>query len=235
MGFAVVAGATLASAYMSSEAAQNGADTMADASRASSAAQLEMYNQTRADQAPWRAAGSQALGQIQNDPSFQHSFNMSDFQKDPGYDFRMQQGQQAIERSAAARGGLNSGATMKALDRYSQGAASDEYQNAYNRYSSDQTNRFNRLSSIAGLGQTANANTGAAGTATAAAIGQNNMGAANAQAAAGMATSNAYGNALNTGANTWMNYQMMNRMFPQQTPSQPQEQAGNNYTSAGMY
>lgn len=56
------------------------------------------------------------------------------FQKDPGYDFRMQEGQNAIESSAAARGGQLSGATLKALAKYGQDYASNEYQNAYGRY-----------------------------------------------------------------------------------------------------
>ena len=64
---------------------------------------------------------------------------------DPGYQFRMDQGQKAIERSAAARGGLFSGGTGKALQQYSQGLASQEYGNA-----------FNRLASLAGIGQSAN-------------------------------------------------------------------------------
>ena len=68
----------------------------------------------------------------------------------------MQEGQKAIERSAAARGGLNSARTVKALQGYGQNLASQEYQNAYNRFNQNQSNQFNRLASLAGLGQTAN-------------------------------------------------------------------------------
>lgn len=65
------------------------------------------------------------------------------FETTPGYQFRVDEGQKAIERSAAARGGLNSGATLKALERFGQNIASDEY-----------TTYLNRLSSLAGTGQT---------------------------------------------------------------------------------
>jgi hypothetical protein len=58
-----------------------------------------------------------------------------DVQADPGFQFRLQQGTEALENSAAARGGLLSGDTGKALQGYAQGLASDETQNAYNRYS----------------------------------------------------------------------------------------------------
>ena len=66
------------------------------------------------------------------------------FQADPGYQFSFDQGQQAIDRSAAARGILNSGATAKALDRFGTGLADQEY-----------GNYFARLQSLAGVGQTA--------------------------------------------------------------------------------
>jgi hypothetical protein len=65
-----------------------------------------------------------------------------DFQADPGYQFRMQQGAAAVQGSAAAKGGALSGATMRALAKYGQNLASQEYSNAYNRYSEDRS--FNR-------------------------------------------------------------------------------------------
>lgn len=63
------------------------------------------------------------------------------FRTDPGYEFRLKEGQDAIERSAAARGNVLGAATMKGLDRYSQGVASDEYDRYYNR-------SMNRLGSL---------------------------------------------------------------------------------------
>jgi hypothetical protein len=137
--------------------------------------------------------------------------------RDPGYAFRMAEGQKALERSAAARGGLNSGATLKALNRYGQDFASNEYQNAYNRFNSDRDRRFGRLSHIAGLGFNATANVGSAGQNYANQYGANVTGAANAAGAAEMAKANAWSGAISgvTGAgmdainmnqqNNWMN------------------------------
>lgn len=88
--------------------------------------------------------------------SLAHNFGMEDYQADPGYAFRLAEGQKALERSAAARGGLYSGRAMKDMNAYAQGQASQEYGNAYNRYQSNQNNQYNRLASLAGVGQTAN-------------------------------------------------------------------------------
>lgn len=76
-------------------------------------------------------------------------------QNDPGYQFRLNQGNQQINNSAAARGELLSGNTLQALNQFGQDYASNEYQNTYNRYNNDQTNIYNRLAAMAGLGQTA--------------------------------------------------------------------------------
>lgn len=82
-------------------------------------------------------------------------FTAQDFQTDPGYQFRLGEGQKQIESSAAARGGLLSGAAAKALTKYNQNFASNEYGNVFNRFQTEQGNKFNRLASLAGVGQTA--------------------------------------------------------------------------------
>lgn len=167
-------------------AAKQGMQAQQQAARDANATQLHIFNQQREDAQPWRQAGIDALGQISSGmDDMTRSFSMEDFQKDPGYQFRMQEGQKALENSAAARGGLNSGATLKALSRYGQDFASNEYTNAVNRYNTDRTTRFNMLSSLAGTGQTANTQIGQAGQNYANAYGNNVTGAANAQAAYG--------------------------------------------------
>lgn len=82
-------------------------------------------------------------------------FSMADFEQDPGYAFRLEQGQKALERSAAARGGLISGNTGGALQKFGQGLASEEYQNAFNRYQINRSNQLAPLQSLFGAGQTA--------------------------------------------------------------------------------
>lgn len=91
------------------------------------------------------------------------SFTLADYQADPGYQFRLQQGEQGIKRAAAARGGQYSGATLKALANFNSGLASQEYGNAYSRFNTDQTTQFNRNAALADVAQTANTAVGNAG------------------------------------------------------------------------
>lgn len=140
--------------------------------------------------------------------SLSQPFGMSQFQVDPGYMFRLQQGQQALDRSAASRGMLLSGAQIKASNDYNQGMASQEYQNAYNRYNSDQSNLFNRLAAMSGIGQTSANTLANVGMNTANQVGQNQLGAGNAAAAGWTAGTGALSNALNS----WGNYSMWNQM-----------------------
>ena len=152
-----------------------------------------------------------------NNPEFgsaAKAFGMDQFNADPGYAFRMSEGMKAIERSAAARGGLLSGSTLKGITRFGQDTASNEYTNAFNRYQTERQARLNPLQSLMGMGQTSsNALTGAAGS-----LGQ---GIGQAYAAQGAARASGYNNsasALNSAiggiSGATNNYMMYNMMRP---------------------
>jgi hypothetical protein len=137
---------------------QAGKAASAQAAAANQAAQMAQaqYLQTREDLAPWREVGEQALYEYADllgvpSPGAEGatSPDFSSFYASPGYQFRQEEGTKAVERSAAARGMLQSGATLKALQEHGQNIASDEF----NTYA-------NRLSNLAGLGQTATTSTG---------------------------------------------------------------------------
>ncbi len=168
----IAAGATVVGAVGS---AVVGANASSKASKAQQAAAArgqalagQAYQQQRQDWAPYSQAGSQGLNLLMQgigngtDGDLTRRFGMSDFQADPGYEFRRSEGMRGIEGSAAARGGLLSGGAMKSLDRYNSGLASQEYGNAYNRYSQDQGNRYLKLMGITGIGQNAVNNMGVA-------------------------------------------------------------------------
>jgi len=128
------------------------------------AQQQRQFDISRADQLPWMEAGQGALSQLIKElPSLTAAPDPSQFQADPGYQFAFDEGQRAIDRSAAARGALNSGGTLKALARYGQGMANQQYGTWYDRQRAVQTDQFNRLSAIAGTGQTTATNLGALG------------------------------------------------------------------------
>lgn len=169
------------------------------------ALQGNMYNQSRADMQPWQEVGRNSLQDlnrlVNGDGSpLTRSFTLADFQQDPGYQFRMDQGQKALERSAAARGGLNSGATMKALARYGQDYASNEYQNAYNRFNNDRDQRFNKLMSLSGMGQNASGQMGGTSMQFGQQVGDMYTNMGNAAAANSMAKMNRMGNTISQGA-----------------------------------
>ncbi len=124
-------------------------------------------------------------------------FSMADYQADPGYAFRLSEGMKALERSSAARGGLMSGAALKGIDKYSQGMASQEYGNAYDRYNANQTNLYNRLAGLSGTGQTSANTLSSTGQNTANQIGNNMTSAGAARAAGQMGSSNAWSTGLN--------------------------------------
>ena len=116
--------------------------------------QRQMYYEGVARQQPWLEAGQIALNKLVPEATNYQNFGMEQFKQDPGYAFRMSEGMKALENSAAARGGLLSGATMKGIQRYGQDMASQEYMNAFNRYQVEREARLNPLQSLAGVGQT---------------------------------------------------------------------------------
>ena len=85
--------------------------------------------------------------------SLLQNFDADKFEQDPGYQFQQAEGQKAIERQLAAQGKTYSPEAAKALMEYNQGVAAQSYGDAYNRYNADQSNIYNRLAGIAGIGQ----------------------------------------------------------------------------------
>ena len=253
-----VAGATLASGYMSSRASKSAASTQAAAARDAAELANEQFQQTRQDQAPFREGGltaqnrlmtllglapsetprggggagvagmvagavQDAMGQPQGSglqidrtsPDFgryARDFGMADFQADPGYAFRLSEGQKALDRQAAARGGLISGGALKAAGRYGQEMGSQQFTNAFNRYQTNRSNQLNPLQSLMGAGQTATNFLGTTGAANAANVGNLMTGGAAAQAAGQVGSANAITGALGTYLNYSQNNALLNAL-----------------------
>jgi hypothetical protein len=131
------------------------------------ALRTRMYEEGIARQQPFYQAGVNALPSyvsgIQEGGELVRGFNMGDFTADPGYAFRLSEGQKGLERTAAARGGLISGSALKAAQRYGQEMGSQEFGNAYNRFRETQGLRRNALAGVAGYGPTAATSMNAAG------------------------------------------------------------------------
>ena len=131
---------------------------------------------------------------------------------DPGYQFRLKEGMQGLERSAAARGGLLSGATLKGITRYGQDAASQEFTNAFNRYQAERTGTLNPFQSLTGMGQTTSNALSALGSNYANQAGEAYMGAGNARASGYIGQANAINQGISGISNMYFQNQLLNRL-----------------------
>lgn len=218
-----MAAATIGGGIMSSNASKSAANTQANAARYSADLQQNQFDQTRASLQPFINSGYGAQTSLNNllgigTPSDQGTygslmkpFGADEFQKyqDPGYQFQLQQGQNALQNSQAAGSGVLSGAALKDLVGYNQGMANTAYQNAFGRYMSQNDATYNRLSSLLGVGENAAAGVGNIGAQTASSIGNTLTSGANAQAAGQIGSANAYSGALGNMSSMYM----MNKMF----------------------
>lgn len=233
-------GGNILSGILGGRSARKAAAMQAAATREGIASQERMFERGLELQEPFRQAGLESqnmlMQELRNPREYQASAGLSpaelagerfNFEADPGYAFRLSEGLKALERSAAARGGLLSGGTGKALSRYGQDLASQEYGNAFQRFQQDRAARAGlgameygqfageRSARLLPLMQTMA--TGAGMTSNIA--GQmGNLGEAQAAAARGIGESaaagrigqaNALTSAFGTGANLYMQNQML--------------------------
>lgn len=222
-------GATLLGSALTSNSASGAAASQSGATNAATAENARQYDSNKAleqqrfdlnrsDRAPYMAAGQQALGQLQN------GLNAPvDPRSDPGYQFGLDQGQQAIDRKAAASGGRISGSSLKDASTYATNYGASKYQEAYQRGQ----DRLNRLATMAGYGQVAPSGS----------LGQqpNNGNAAlissqgNATGAAQLAQGNIWGNTANQlGA-------IVSRYNPTNSPTNSNGSVNNSFDPVAAY
>jgi hypothetical protein len=191
----VIAGSAIIGAGASIFGGNKAADEQKKASKKAAKLQKQALAQQLALTKPYVEAGTNALAEYQKMAPYK-DFGMAEFQADPGYNFRMAEGMKALERSAAARGLLQSGGTLKGIQQYGQNLASSEYENAFSRYLTQREARMNPYAYLTGIGQAAAAgqaaNVGSSGAALAEIAAQ--RGNASAAQAAGMG--GAIGNAF---------------------------------------
>jgi hypothetical protein len=217
-----VAGATVVGSLIGANASSKAAKTQAAAADRASDVEREMFERNVELNAPFREAGITALNKLVPLATEYTPFGMQQFQQDPGYSFRMSEGMKGLERSAAARGGLLSGSTLKGIQRFGQDLGSQEYQNAFNRYQTERNARLNPLQSLAGVGQTTSQQLGAAGTQMAGNVGNLMTGGAAARASGYVGQANSLTGALGNYLNYSQGQNMINAMRrPASTSSSP--------------
>lgn len=164
--------------------------------------------------------------------SLGRSFTRQDLDDDEGYQFRLQEGQKALDRAASAGGRFFSGRSLKDTARFSQGLASQEYGDAFNRFQTERNNRLSPLFQLAGLGGTSAMQAGNQAASTGNALASNIIGAGNAAAAGQVGSANAWQNAGQQGIGLWQQNQLMQMLNPNQATTQPWRNNGSLYSSA---
>lgn len=237
-GMTAVAGATLYSGYNASQAAKSAAQTQAQSAQNALDFQKQQYETTQQQGAAGRAAGYNALNTLgslgsgtygmydaNGNPTggtgvgtgyLTKQFTPEDFNAglDPGYAFRLQQGQEATNRAANMGGGMISGNALKGQEDYTQGLASQEYGNAFNRFQTQRTNIYNTLAGIAGLGQNAYNTSANAATTGANTIGNTIQGIGQAQASGAVGSANAMSSAIGNLGNQYYVSQLLAKKNP---------------------
>lgn len=189
--------------YQSQQVVNNAG--LEQAIKAELARQQNAYSIAAARQRQQQTQQQQATAKNPLFGSLLKEFTGKDLASDPGYQFRLGEGMQALDRSASARGGMYSGAQLKGLQKYGQDFASNEFTNAFNRNLANRQNTYNMLSGVTGTGQIATNQVAQQGLATGQMIGSNMIGAGNARASSYLAQGNALTNALNQGVSAWNN------------------------------
>lgn len=200
----VIAGSSVLGGAISSRGASKAADAQRSADAQRLAFEREMYQEQKAAQQPFLDIGLKNLNELAalygEGGAYSMAPTLNELQMDPGYGFRFGEGMKALERSAAARGGLLSGSMLKGAQRYGQELGSQEYQNAFARAMEQRRAVTNVRSGLGGIGPVAAGEIGTGARSLAAGGGQaiSNMGQARASGYIGQA--NALSNALGQAA-----------------------------------
>jgi hypothetical protein len=202
-----IATAIVGSSILSTRSAGEAANVQADAANRSADLQYKQYQEDVARQKPFYDVGVNALPKLVKASEYT-PFSMQNFQQDPGYAFRLSEGQKQLDRQAASRGGLISGGALKAATRFGQDMGSQEYMNAFNRYQIEREARLKPLQSLTGMGQTTASTLGTTGSNMAGNVGEAYMGGANARASGYVGGANA----ITSGLGTYLNYRQGNNM-----------------------
>lgn len=182
---------------------KDASDEQADAAKAGISAEQEMYRQSREDLAPWRETGGKAVKELWD----KVLAGPGRYVESPGYKVRLAEGEKAINRNFSTGGNVLSGARAKALTRFGQDYATQDYDNWLSRWYQSLT----PYQSVAGLGQTATMQGVAAGQQSAQQQSNLLQAIGNAKAAGAINTSNSITGAINSGVNNYLMYSYLNK------------------------
>lgn len=235
-GGLIAGGGAIASSLIGSNAAQSAASTQAAAANNATNTQLGIFNQTQQNLAPYNQVGQSALTQLASlfglstgggagtGPTASTAAGAtSALTQYPGYQFGLQQGTQALDRSAASQGLLLSGGQLKAAQQYGQGYAT---QNAWNPYVSS-------LTGLSSLGESAASQTGNIGAATGSSVANSQLAAGQANASGIVGSANALTGGLTSSLSTGLNSSILGLALQQQGQGSSLTAGGGNFLPIG--
>lgn len=223
----IAAGGALLGGLIGGKSSKDAAKIQAEGTAQASEATLQAQREALAAQKPFLEGGYAGTNRLQellglggnqsaqgygslNTP---FSFEPGDLTQTPGYQFSLQQGQNALDRKASAGGGFYSGGGLKDAASFSQGLAGttfdNEYNRAFNAYQTNRANTLNPLQALAGQGQTSAGTVGNIQMSGANSLANLITGNANAQGASRIATGNAISSGINNGLTAWQRAQYM--------------------------
>ena len=222
---AVTSAASVGSSLIGSSSSKKAAKAQAAAAEADRRLQQELYYDQVNRQEPFRQAGLTTQAELlrqfglggdaasQGYGNMLRDFTMADFEADPGYAFRLQEGLKALDRTAAMRGKMISGQALKAAGRYGQDMASQEYQNAYGRFMGNKASNYSMLTGQQAVGQGATNQQGQASQNYGSAAGNAMQSAGAARASGYIGQANALAGGLGQIANNYSQQQMLNKIL----------------------
>lgn len=168
--------------------------------------QGQINAQNQALNRPFLDAGQNALFELQGRlPQLTRGYDPKQLTSEPGYMFGLQQGQQALERSLAARGRGVSGAALRAASEYGTNYGTTKLNDAFSRQMQGNQQTYNQLMGLTQLGQASANGMAASNQQFASAAGGNMIGAANARAAGQIGATNQLIGGLNQGLSAYNN------------------------------
>jgi hypothetical protein len=212
--FLIPAAAALIGGSMQARAAKSAAQTSAEATDRATELQRQQYEQNIARQQPFLQGGTEDYNRLRALMSGGPGAAQNFLQMDPGYQFRLSEGMKALDRQAAARGGLISGGALKAAQRYGQDLGSQEFGAAYNRLAGLADVGPRAAGVMSGLGQNFAGQYGQNLMAGGQAAAQGMLGAGSARASGYIGGANALTGALGQYLNYTQNQNLMNRLLP---------------------
>jgi hypothetical protein len=212
---AISGGVSLIGGLVSSGAAGDAADTQAAAARNAAGMQMQQFQQTREDLAPYRAYGVKGGDELVNrlkELTAPFTATQAQLEATPGYQFTRDQGLKSVQSAAAAKGLGLSGAALKDAARFATGLADSTYKTQFDIDQTNKNNAWNKLLGLTQVGANAAANTGQLGVQAANNAGNNLTAGANAQAAGTIGGTNAIVGGINNAANLYATYALANKL-----------------------